>query len=281
MRKRERSLAGRSRIQEEGSGQAAPVSRPAWVQDDALAAFRTDRSLRVRGPWSRLVWPGDQNGHKVLLKLVWSGSPGRLTHQERASLESAVALAGTVRDTHLCFPRLLGSHWVRQGLVTVSEFVPDATSLAAPGRMSLSKVLDIGVHLAGAVVHLHQHGVCHGDIAAENVLVSTTGSVYLVDFDAADFSLQRMRSRYQFGSLTHVATLEDVQRLDAAAVANTLVPAARRAEQDLPTGVGAVLRLKVLGAHVQSLGAREAASEVLSELRKLSRAARAVTLRRP
>lgn len=50
---------------------------------------------------------------------------------------------------------------------------------------SANTILSIGKAIADALVHLHQRGLCHGDLYAHNILVNDDGGVLLTDFGAA------------------------------------------------------------------------------------------------
>lgn len=64
--------------------------------------------------------------------------------------------------------------------------------------------LRIGVQLADALAHVHRHGLIHGDIKAENVLVADDGSVRLADFGFAEVGPVPARAKLT-GTPTHLA----------------------------------------------------------------------------
>lgn len=54
--------------------------------------------------------------------------------------------------------------------------------------ISLQRALDLIVQLCQAVSYLHEHGMVHGDIKPENLLVTSQGQLKLIDFGIADWA---------------------------------------------------------------------------------------------
>ena len=53
------------------------------------------------------------------------------------------------------------------------------------GRQSTTRALDIVAQVTMALQHIHERGIIHRDIKAENILVNTSGQVRLIDFGMA------------------------------------------------------------------------------------------------
>ena len=70
--------------------------------------------------------------------------------------------------------------------------------------MPIVEALRIGVQLADALAHVHRHGLIHGDIKAENVLVADDGSVRLADFGLAHLGKVPAKAKLS-GTPTHLA----------------------------------------------------------------------------
>lgn len=51
--------------------------------------------------------------------------------------------------------------------------------------LPLDRVLDIAIQIAWGIAHAHRHGVAHGDLRAENVLVTMDGTVKVTGFGGA------------------------------------------------------------------------------------------------
>ncbi|MFC9897096.1 serine/threonine-protein kinase [Nocardia sp. NPDC127579] len=70
----------------------------------------------------------------------------------------------------------------------VMEYVP-GQSLAEIARRE--RKLDapwaaaIGAQIAGALAHCHEHGILHGDVSPENIIVTATGDAMLTDFGSS------------------------------------------------------------------------------------------------
>jgi serine/threonine protein kinase len=54
--------------------------------------------------------------------------------------------------------------------------------------ISLQRALDLLIQLCQAVSHLHEHGIVHGDIKPENVLITAQGQLKLIDFGIAEWA---------------------------------------------------------------------------------------------
>ncbi len=62
---------------------------------------------------------------------------------------------------------------------------PHGGDLAAEGRLSVGRVLEIGILLAGAVETLHRSGILHRDLKPKNILMTQFGHPVLTDFGIA------------------------------------------------------------------------------------------------
>ncbi len=81
--------------------------------------------------------------------------------------------------------------------MSLRQFVPtDPQALPLPMRMLLFR------RLLRAVAGLHRRDVLHGDLHNDNVLVSRTGRVRLIDFDLALFGRDRQKKNAHFGGIT-------------------------------------------------------------------------------
>lgn len=58
----------------------------------------------------------------------------------------------------------------------------DLAAVVARGRLGDAEAAGVIAALASALACLHAHGLCHGDVKCENVLVGDDGEVYLADF---------------------------------------------------------------------------------------------------
>jgi serine/threonine-protein kinase len=70
----------------------------------------------------------------------------------------------------------------RQGLVL--EYV-DGTPLDEVHDVPLAEVVGLGIEVAEALAHIHEHNIVHLDLKLENVLLTTQGTPCVIDFGIA------------------------------------------------------------------------------------------------
>jgi len=73
------------------------------------------------------------------------------------------------------------------GLYIAMEFVKGTSlrKILTHQPFSLKRALEILLQIAYAICHLHTHGVVHGDVKPENILINESGQVKLIDFGIA------------------------------------------------------------------------------------------------
>jgi eukaryotic-like serine/threonine-protein kinase len=64
------------------------------------------------------------------------------------------------------------------------EYVNGKTLDTLP-RIPIPKLVQVFERVAGAMVHMHRRGVCHADLKPNNILLSRTGDVKIIDFGLA------------------------------------------------------------------------------------------------
>lgn len=122
-------------------------------------------------------------GRKVALKLLraeFTGDEGRL---RRFRQEARAASA-------LNHPNILTIYEIGQADTLhfmATEYVEGGTLRQHISRppMTLGRVLDVAVQVAGALAAAHQAGIVHRDIKPENVMLRTDGYVKVLDFGLA------------------------------------------------------------------------------------------------
>ena len=157
-------------------------------QTDSLAGRQIGRyevlSHIGRGGMGEVFLARDASlGRKVALKLLraeFTGDEGRL---RRFRQEARAASA-------LNHPNILTIHEIGQADTLhfmATEYVEGETlrQHSARAPMTLGRVLDVAVQVAGALAAAHHAGIVHRDIKPENVMLRTDGYVKVLDFGLA------------------------------------------------------------------------------------------------
>lgn len=73
------------------------------------------------------------------------------------------------------------------GLYIAMEFIKGTSlrKILTHQPFSLKRALEILLQIAYALCHLHTHGIVHGDVKPENILITESGQVKLIDFGIA------------------------------------------------------------------------------------------------
>jgi serine/threonine protein kinase len=91
------------------------------------------------------------------------------------------------KANHPNIVKLYGSGSWEGGLYIAMEFVKGSSlrKILTHQPFSLKRSLEVLLQIAYALCHLHTHGVVHGDIKPENILITELGQVKLIDFGIA------------------------------------------------------------------------------------------------
>ncbi len=113
------------------------------------------------------------------LGAVSSGVEGFFEHHDdpAAMARHEFAAAERIREAGVDGPRPLAAFEIDGLGVLVSEYLPDPTPLSA---LPDERVREFAPRAFDALARLHRAGLAHGDLQAENLLVSA-GELYLID----------------------------------------------------------------------------------------------------
>jgi serine/threonine protein kinase len=64
-------------------------------------------------------------------------------------------------------------------------------------RLPMPKLIQVFLHVAAGLVHMHRRGVCHSDLKPNNILLSRTGEVKVIDFGLARLKDEGKSGRLQ------------------------------------------------------------------------------------
>jgi len=153
-----------------------------------LVALLEDVGLELAGP----LGPGsegarwaarDAAGRRWALTIVGAPTPAEVTRLRRR-----VARLSAVGHPHLAAVGPV-AELADGSLAVLAEEIPgtDLESVCAGrGQWSAGEVVTVVVPLAEALAALHDAGLCHGDVAAANVVLRPDGRPVLVDLVLAD-----------------------------------------------------------------------------------------------
>lgn len=140
-------------------------------------------------------------GRRVALKVL---RPGHGTDRAvlRATVIREARLAATVEHERIARVYDVGEH---EGITFLAlEFVPGETlrTLLLRGNLSYQDAASITLQIAEGLSALHSHGIVHGDLKPENIMVSAPGQVKLLDFGLARSAAAAALSSNRAGSVT-------------------------------------------------------------------------------
>ena len=169
-------------IGDASAGAAIPPDDPELAPNTRIGDFRIVRPLG-RGGMGRVYEAEDRTlQRRVALKLLAPavGGPAR----DRVLREARAASA-------LAHPYIVTVHAVGQAddgrAFIVMEYVEGETlrRTLARGPLPLRRTLSLAVAIADALAAAHTHGVVHGDVKPDNIILTATGQPKLLDFGLA------------------------------------------------------------------------------------------------
>jgi serine/threonine protein kinase len=195
---------------------------PRWTLAPELANLPLAGPVR-RGRMdgsARVVLATDRE-QALILKLIGGGAGG-WAHERAAEILGSIRRAAEIRQSHSALTNLLDVCWVPgYGYVTINEYIPGRPSAVAVTGLPLNRIAIVAIVVLDALAHIHRYDSCHGDVCGENVIITTSGDGYLLDFDLADPLPALRRTRYP-RALLGTRTLAAWQAADVRAFAAIL-----------------------------------------------------------
>ncbi len=159
-----------------------------WISRSAVVGHYTARNGMA------LVF--EQQGRRYVLRHYRRGGlAARFSHDDylwlgesRTRSLAELCLLLQLHAAGLPVPRPVAARYEQSGIAyradLITELLPDTHSLAerlAEGELGLTGWTAIG----RSIRRFHEHGVCHADLNAHNILLRGDDEVFLVDFDRA------------------------------------------------------------------------------------------------
>jgi serine/threonine-protein kinase len=150
---------------------------------DRLGAYVTAEEIGFGGMGVVYRARDERLGREVAIKVLapWlSADPA--SHE---ALLREARLASSLNHPNVCTVHEVGEHDGR--IFIVMELVRGETlgSITASGGLPSSRVLRYGLQIADALGEAHGHGVVHRDLKINNVMITETGLVKVLDFGIA------------------------------------------------------------------------------------------------
>ncbi len=156
---------------------------------------------------------------QVALKRMWAHLSDDQDFVE--SFVQEARLASSLRHDHIAQVYECGK--IDDTYYMAMELVPGPTlndlmiqSRTAAGPIPLPIVVEMLTQLCDALAHAHAHDIIHRDVSPANVIVSSSGSIKLIDFGIAKAAHSRVTTQAGFikGKLSYVAPEYTLGKLD-------------------------------------------------------------------
>jgi len=142
-------------------------------------AFQTDRGRQIR--------------HPVALKILNSEIS---VDEWRGEFESLMRVC-----SQHCV-RIFGFDRIEGKPALVLEWIDGITlfELIKKGRLSQAAAEEVLLQIQSGLMDLNLHGLFHGDLSPNNVIIDTTGLVKLLDFGRANYLEDKRRATHEFAA---------------------------------------------------------------------------------
>ncbi|EUC57529.1 tyrosine kinase catalytic domain protein [Rhizoctonia solani AG-3 Rhs1AP] len=128
------------------------------------------------------------NGTAVALKCIEAspaGNWGEWQLAEKSLKHTAYELYAWTKCDHPGILKVIGFARIGGHILLVSPWMKNGSLMEYIAQRPAIDRLWLSIELAAAIEYLHLHGVVHGDIKPDNIVVSDDGHVQLTDFGSA------------------------------------------------------------------------------------------------
>jgi serine/threonine protein kinase len=179
-----KDLLGSGLLVPADSDLASPIG-PSFEAGQTIGSYDVLRAVHLMID-TELYLARNAAGQYAAIKVATAGAESSMQSMLRNEWETLVSLDGDVAPRPLEFGEVNGRAFLAASWHPGVDAATAANELQAlapgEGRASL---LDLCSSIIGAYANLHGHGVLHGDVHPNNVVVGSDGSVTLVDFGLA------------------------------------------------------------------------------------------------
>jgi serine/threonine protein kinase len=128
----------------------------------------------------------EEDGKHYALKVVPIDEPEDVKFLDQAEHEFKVANMMQHKSLLQCYALEKVKDWLFRvkKVHLLSEFINGKTLDTCP-RLTMPRLVQVFKMVADALVHMHRRQVCHGDLKPNNILLSRTGDVKVIDFGLA------------------------------------------------------------------------------------------------
>jgi serine/threonine-protein kinase len=146
----------------------------------SFGAYRVERTLAAGGTAEIVLATHSATGEQVALKRLLP----ELADSEQAVRSLGAEAELTASLSHPSIVRVVDRGEQLGEPFFAMEYVRGQTLLER-GALGVDEVLALGRAVADALAHVHQRGVVHRDVCPENLMITESGRVVLLDFGVA------------------------------------------------------------------------------------------------
>jgi tRNA A-37 threonylcarbamoyl transferase component Bud32 len=149
----------------------------------------------------------DRASNEFIVKYV-SGEDHPLTRS--ANMDPKQAAQRSVKMTELFSnlglgPRLVGVNWSQRGVLLTTEFIPLSLTSQVVKKKNIASAIEEKIQW------MHDQGIVHGDLHANNIRLGNAGSVYFIDPDTA-FTIEEYKTeQFPRAWIQYGFDIEDLQ----------------------------------------------------------------------